>query len=98
MIAFEWYSEKEQFNAEKHGISLEAVKKVFNDPFRIEQYDAEHSGLEDRWQTIGLSEGILFVVYTERGIKIRIISAREATSEERRIYYGESKKGSWFIP
>jgi len=40
----------------------------------------------------------LFAVYTERDEKIRIITAREATPEERRIYYGKSKKGYWFIP
>jgi uncharacterized DUF497 family protein len=47
-MEFEWYSEKEQANIEKHGISLDTVKMVFSDPFRIMQYDMEHSGLEDR--------------------------------------------------
>ncbi|MHC6202111.1 BrnT family toxin [Breznakiellaceae bacterium SP9] len=61
------------------------VKEVFTDPFRIEQYDAVHSGTEDRWQTLGKSEDVLFVVYTERGNKNRIISAREADPEERSI-------------
>jgi uncharacterized DUF497 family protein len=74
------------------------VKRVFDDPFRIVQYDKTHSGLEDRWQTMGMVNKILCVVYTEREEKIRIITARKATSEERRIYYGTSKKGYWFIP
>jgi uncharacterized DUF497 family protein len=97
-LIFEWYSEKERLIAEKHGIDLETVKIVFDDPFRIEQYDNTHSGLEDRWQTIGKANGVLFVVYTERIEKIRIITAREATPEERRIYYGQSETGNWFIP
>ena len=97
MIPFEWYSEKERLNVEKHGIDLEMVKKVFDDPFRIEQYDRAHSGLEDRWQTLGMADGVLFVVYTERGDKIRIITAREATPEEKKIYYGENG-GNWFSP
>jgi uncharacterized DUF497 family protein len=98
MLEFEWYSEKERINVEKHGIDLAIVKNIFDDPFRIVQYDVEHSGLEDRWQTLGMTGGVLFVAYTERGEKIRIITAREAESKERRIYYGESDEGYWFIP
>ena len=97
-MVFEWYSEKERLIAEKHGLDMEAVKRIFKDPFRIAQYDMTHSGLEDRWQTLGMANGVLFAVYTERGEKTRIITAREATPEERRIYHGESKKGFWFIP
>jgi uncharacterized DUF497 family protein len=97
MFVFEWYSEKERLNVEKHGINLETVKKVFDDPFRIEQYDEAHSGIEDRWQTLGMAGEVLLVVYTERAEKIRIITAREATPEEKDIYYGGSK-GHWFIP
>ena len=97
-----WLSTERQ-NIEKHNIDLGMVKKVFDDPFRIVQYDITHSGLEDRWQTLGMAAGVLFVVYTERsnhrfGEKIRIVTARKATPEERRIYYGKSEKGYWFIP
>jgi uncharacterized DUF497 family protein len=95
---FEWYSEKERLNVEKHGIDLETVKQVFDDPFRIEQYDESHSGMENRWQVLGKAGDVLFVVYTERGATTRIITAREAEPEERRIYYGESGKENCFIP
>ena len=101
MLEFEWYSEKERLIAEKHGLDIETIKKVFDDPLRIIQHDKAHSGLEERWQTLGKVKEVLLVVYTERGErkeKIRIITAREATPEERRIYYGTSKKGFWFIP
>ena len=98
MLEFEWYSEKERHNIEKHGLDLGMVRQIFDDPFRIIQYDDAHSGSEERWQTLGMVNGVLFAVYTERGEKIRIITAREATPEERRIYYGISKKGYWFIP
>ena len=98
MIELEWHSEKERLNAQKHGLDMTAVRDVFSDPFRIAQYDIAHSGLEDRWQTLGVSSGVLFVVYTERGKKIRVISARRASPEERRTYYGTKSKGFWFIP
>ena len=77
------------------------IKKVFDDPLRIIQHDKTHSGLEERWQTLGKVNEVLLVVYTERGEhgeKIRIITAREATSAERREYNGKSDKGEWFIP
>ena len=98
MFKFEWYSEKERLIIKKHGLDMEMVKRIFDDPFRVMQYDKAHSGLEDRWQTLGMVNGVLFAVYTEREEKIRIITAREATPEERRIYHGTSKKGFWFIP
>jgi uncharacterized DUF497 family protein len=48
---------KKQANIEKYGVNLDAVKKVFDDPFRIVQYDMEHSGLEERRQTLGMAGG-----------------------------------------
>ena len=98
MIEFEWYSEKERLIAEKHGLDMETIKKIFDDPFRVIQYDDIHSGMEDRWQTLGMVNRVLFAVYTERGTKTRIITAREATPEERKIYYGANNEGRWFIP
>jgi len=98
MLEFEWYSEKEKSIAEKHGLDIETVKKIFDDPFRVIQYDLTHSGLEDRWQILGKVNEVIFAVYTERDENIRIITARKATSEERRIYYGRSNQGHWFIP
>ena len=98
MFLFEWFSEKERLIAEKHGLTMETVKQIFDDPLRIVQHDEVHSGLEERWQTWGKVKGVLFAVYTERGEKIRIITAREATPQERRIYYGTSDKGFWYVP
>lgn len=60
---------------------------MFDDEDRIEIFDYEHSLDEDRYNTIGMVHDILFVVYTERKERIRMISARIASSEERRIYY-----------
>lgn len=83
---FEWDYEKEQRNIEIHKISFETAKLVFNDNKRIELFDITHSATEDRLITIGKVNKVLFVVYTERGEKTRIISARAATKAERRLY------------
>lgn len=42
---------------------------------------------EERWQVIGMVDDILFVIYTEREDRIRLISARRANKNERRKYY-----------
>ena len=83
---FEWDYEKEQRNIKIHKISFETAKFVFNDNKRIEFFDVNHSGTEDRLITIGKVDKVLFVVYTERGDKTRIISARLANKAERRLF------------
>ena len=55
----------------------------------IEMYDFEHSIDEDRYIAIGMVGDLLFVVFTERGENIRLISARLATEQERRLYYDQ---------
>lgn len=85
----EWDDNKNQINIRKHGISFETAALVFADEERIEYYDKLHSIEEDRYVVLGCVQGILYVVYTMRGEAARIISARMATQQERRIYYGE---------
>ena len=88
-MKFEWDEKKNARNKKIHGISFETASLVFSDSSRIEIYDVEHSLDEDRYIAIGKVGKILFVVFTERGESIRLISARLADGEERRIYYGE---------
>ena len=85
----EWDDNKNQINIKKHGISFETAALVFADEERIEYYDRLHSQDEDRYVVLGCVQGILYVVYTMRQDAARIISARMATPQERRIYYGE---------
>lgn len=84
----EWDDNKNQINIRKHGISFETAALVFADEERIEYYDKLHSQDEDRYIVLGCVQGILYVVYTMRDEAARIISARMATSRERKIYYG----------
>ena len=88
MLLFEWDDDKAALNVEKHGVSFETASLVFNDPFCISIYDAEHSSYEDRFIALGRVGDVLFVVYTLRESSTRIISARLATEKERRLYYG----------
>ena len=84
----EWDDNKNQIHLRKHGISFETAALVFADEERIEYYDKLHSQDEDRYIVLGCVQGILYVVYTMRDEAARIISARMATSRERKIYYG----------
>ena len=84
---FVWDENKARSNLSRHGVSFEAATTVFFDPFlRIE--DASRHG-EERDAVIGFDEiqRLLYVVHIEIDLEfIRIISARAATSEERRRY------------
>lgn len=87
-IIFEWDEEKALTNVEKHGVSFDEASTVFADDFSLTIYDERHSTYEDRYIDIGTSiyNRLLVVVYTERTERIRIISARLATANERRQY------------
>ncbi len=87
-----WNEAKNRANKQKHGLSFETARLVFNDPLSVSRCDQYPD--EERWQTIGFINGVIvFVVHTyptyeqESEEEIgRIISARKATKYERRIY------------
>jgi uncharacterized protein len=92
MDEFEWDHAKAQSNLAKHGVSFEAARLVFDDVFALEHFDFAGKPPEPRYITTGMANGvILTVVYSERGDRIRIISARKATTHEQREYYRSQK-------
>ena len=88
-LKFEWDDEKYKINIKKHGIRFETAANVFLDDNALYYSDDEHSGGEERFKIVGMVEKVLAVIYTERGEKNRIISARHATKKERRDYDGQ---------
>ena len=92
MIDFEWDDLKATSNLEKHKVSFEEARSVFFDEYAQQFFDAESSYEEDRFLMLGKSSKsrTLIVVHCERddGSTIRIISARKATSKERKFYLG----------
>ncbi len=94
MIQFEWDTKKAAANLKKHGISFEEARSVFYDEFAVQFYDNDHADDEDRFLMLGLSceSKILLVCHCERddGHTIRIISARKATKNERKLYTGSA--------
>ena len=85
----EWDDNKAELNWKKHGIRFKVATRVFLDNDRIEDYDELHSENEDRWKVVGKVRDVLVVIYTERGEKYRLISARFANKREEEEYYGQ---------
>jgi uncharacterized protein len=87
-----WDSDKAAANRSKHGLSFETAALVFDDPLHASKPDLHPDG--DRWQTIGLvGPVLLLVIHTWLGGESgrddpigRIISARKATTRERKAY------------
>lgn len=85
---FEWDSDKAEANIKNHGISFEEILPMFDDPLFWEQYDSEHSKVDEiRYFGTAKINGFAVVVssYTERE-RTRIISARISTAEEEKRY------------
>ena len=92
---FSWDAGKAQGNLKKHAVSFEEAATVFSDPEALDWDDPEHSIQEHRSKRLGASVAgrILLVIYTSRRLQdgretIRIISARRASSKERKAYAG----------
>lgn len=85
-LEFEWDEEKYAVNLRKHGVKFEEAVEVFFDPEN--RFGDASVDDEFREYVIGysLSHRILLVVFVEREVRTRIISARRATAEERKKY------------
>jgi uncharacterized DUF497 family protein len=92
MCQFEWDPVKNRENLRKHGVRFETAKLVFEDPWIISRKDISHDQAEERYNALGeiAAGAILFVVFTVREKDdvetIRLISARAASTQERRFY------------
>ena len=90
-MRFSWDPKKAADNLEKHGVSFEEARTVFQEDYFIAFADPDHSIDERRFIILGMSisNRLLVVSYTERNGRIRIISTREATRRERKYYEEE---------
>ena len=86
-----WDDEKAARNLARHGVSFEAARLAFDDPFAVVREDRRRDYSEDRYVLLGMVENhLLAVVHTQRDARIRIISARLAEPRERRRYHEEN--------
>lgn len=91
-MQFEWNEIKNRKNQQKHGVSFEQAKEVFDDPLHLSLLDKRFSYFEERWITVGATQDTQLLVvanlfFSDSGEEIiRIISARKATNLERQQY------------
>ena len=85
---FEWDTGNVNKSYEKHGITQNEAEGVFLDTEQLILEDDKHSQKEVRFAIVGKStkDNILFIAFTIRENKIRVISARKANTRERRKY------------
>jgi uncharacterized protein len=78
-------------NLAGHGVSFEAARLAFDDPFAVARADRREQYGENRYILLGMvQDRLLAVAYALRGARVRIISARSAEPRERRRYHEEN--------
>lgn len=91
---FEWDESNFTKNWEKHRVAFwEAEETFLNHPFRVSPATA-YSGPEERYYALGKTDSgrLLFLVFTIRAERVRIISARDMSRKERKAYEHHEEK------
>ena len=85
---FEWDDGNKDKNWIQHNVTNSECEQIFFNQPIILHFDSKHSKDENRFYTLGITDlgKKLFVVFTIRNKKIRIISARDMSRKERKIY------------
>lgn len=88
IIGFKWNEGNIDKSYQKHGVTSREAEEVFTDERQLVLEDIKHSEAEKRFTILGknIKGNILFVAFTVRGVKVRIVSARKANIKERRLY------------
>ncbi len=93
---FEWDQGNREKNWRQHNVTWwECEELFFNQPLYVRE-DEGHSTDEERFYALGKTHNnrLLFVVFTRRRSKIRIISARDMSKKERKVYLEKAEKDS----
>lgn len=93
---FDWDGANEDKNWDKHKVRNRETEEIFFNKPLIVNFDKQHSKKEIRFQVLGRTNENreLFVVFTVRDNKIRVISARDMSKKERRVYEKEKTKAN----
>lgn len=95
-IAFEWDERNINKNWKKHKVRYAEIEDIFfNNPIIVDIEKSEILYHENRKITYGITNAdrLIFVVFTVRNNKIRVISARDMSRKDRR-FYEETKKAA----
>jgi uncharacterized DUF497 family protein len=88
LTGFDWDESNRDKNWEKHQVLTGECEEVFFSLPLLLQMDDAHSQKEPRYYALGhtIAGRRLFIAFTIRGDKIRVISARDMSRKERKIY------------
>jgi len=91
LFSFEWNKGNFNKNWIKHKVTNKECEEVFFDRKRKYYKDKLHSDKEQRYILLGLTKKhrLLFISFTKRGSKVRVVSARPMDKKEQRFYYGK---------
>jgi len=92
-IKFQWDNGNRNKNFDKHGVTTVECEEAFFDPHKRVVKAAFLAGNEERRILVGATkdERILYVVFTVRSQKIRVISARDLNRKEKHWYEKAAK-------
>ena len=90
-MEFDW-DEANTAHIARHGVRPEEAEEALTDPRRVVLKTRSQRG-EERWAVLGATEGgrVLFAVFTQGRGRVRVITARDATFEEKRRYRKRGK-------
>jgi hypothetical protein len=93
---FEWDKHNSEKIKAKHNVTPVECEQVFFNLPVIAGDDKKHSETENRFYVLGQTDAgrLLFLVFTVRKEKLRVISARDMNKKERRVYHGHEEEGS----
>lgn len=85
---FEWDKSNIEKNWLKHGVTYKEIEEVFSNKPLLVSEDIKHSENEERYQALGKTnnERLIFLSFTVRKNKVRVISARDMSKKEEKIY------------
>lgn len=88
LISFDWDEGNKNKNLTLHQVMDQECEEVFFDPDKKTYKDVLHSDEEERFLLVGKTKKfrLLFVVFTKREKKIRVISARDLNRREKHLY------------
>ena len=96
IVGFDWDEDNFYKNIKKHNVFGSKAEQIFfNHPLVVKR-DFKHSRNEERFYALGRTnhDRLLFIAFTIRSDKIRVISAREMTKREVRVYEDNQKRTS----
>lgn len=87
-VVFEWDKGNIEKNWLKHGVSYKEIEEIFSNKPLLVSEDKKHSKIEERYQALGKTnnERLIFLSFMVRNNKVRVISARDMSKKEEKIY------------